>query len=1445
MKQTLWSGLLTTYSKCNSFAIFIVLVIAACLRFYGIDWDHGHLFHPDERAILFHVNDMSWPDLNNLGVLLNPETSPMNPKWFPYGSLPMYLVKLLGDLLGYFITIDFYDLRFIGRSISALADLGTISFVFLLARRLYSRNIALLASMFVALSVIHIQLSHFYAVDTYLTFFVLGALYFMSRIMQYGRTQDSIIAGCFVGLAFASKISVLLIYIPLFFSFGIFFWETYRTNPEEHRSLIFDLIRNVLVAVLASLAIFFITTPYAFIDWSRPQACDVPFSYLQFLGKNYFLCDVGAQYNMAKGTSGLPFTQQYIGTIPYWYQIKQLSLFGLGLPLGIVTWLSLAFSLFISAKYRNRGDLLILSWLLPYFILTGNMQVKFLRYLLPMSPLLMIICARVLFWLRDYLLSRDVRLHRISTILIVFLLLSTAFYAVAYSGIYRSTHSAVLASNWIQENVRIGSVILKEHWEEQIPGLERYKIGCGNRWDLISCMRMYDDDSVMYSDGKDKITRVSEQLAGADYLVFFSNRLYGTVPRVLDKYPLSANYYRRLFDGSLGYKLEHWEVDQPSLLGINFNNDTFGNPGLTEPKGIEPLGLSINMGYADESFTVYDHPKIFIFKNQNRLSASELKTRIYSYVGIYPDGDGLMLNDNDLDYQRSGGTWSDIFSEKDRSGYYSAIIWILFIQFIGLLTFPLSFLVFGALRDRGYFLAKTLGLLVVSYLVWIISSFQIVGFSVQSIILVMGLSICVSSILLYKNFISIVHFLRSNMRLLIIGELVFASIFILFLLLRMSNPDLWHPFNGGEKPMEMAYINAILKSTYMPPYDPWFSGGYMNYYYFGFFIVSVVIRITGTIPEVAFNLAIPTIASLVAISVFSIVYNLTSGAQIALDRVKSYWNTPFIAAGFGILFVCFSSNMDGLFQLIKGVNRILNQQPFGSFDYWASSRAIPPGNPNGYEITEFPFFTFIFGDLHPHLISMPFALLSLGISIMIILRFSSGLSLVYRGLLLLILSLSIGSLRAINTWDFPTYLAIGFISIFLGEYFKDRILINKRFIIYTLLQWVVVYLCSYALFWPFISNYHPFVSGVYMSKWQTPIYSYLAIHSIFIFILISFFVSEYRSIINLKNASTGGPGRISRMILSFGAIMAGSFVLVIYGYSTLVFLSTLLGAVIWVAVRWISDTKPNVLGIFALLLIGMGLSLGAGVDVLTINGDIARMNTVFKFYLQAWILLAIGSAYLLWHIRFGTSFISSRISLTKTTRSTFLVWVIIAITILFSTSIYMVGGTHDRLRDRMQFTGMTLDGLRFMNDSYYGFDKGSAVDNLLWDYEAIQWLRKNVSGSPVILEGQGELYRTLHGRASIYTGLPTVLGWDNHQSQQRGYGKTVNDRKADISLMYSSADWDQTLELLEKYQVEYIYIGQIEEHFYDSDGLDKFKEQVGKALDAVYSNDGVTIYRIK
>ena len=146
--------------------------------------------------------------------------------------------------------------------------------------------------------------------------------------------------------------------------------------------------------------------------------------------------------------------------------------------------------------------------------------------------------------------------------------------------------------------------------------------------------------------------------------------------------------------------------------------------------------------------------------------------------------------------------------------------------------------------------------------------------------------------------------------------------------------------------------------------------------------------------------------------------------------------------------------------------------------------------------------------------------------------------------------------------------------------------------------------------------------------------------------------------------------------------------------------------------------------------------------------------------------------------------------------------------------------------------------------SEYRFDNGFGRDKLEWDYQAILWMRNNVQGSPVVLEGQGQLYRTLHSRVSIYTGLPTILGWDNHQSQQRGYGNTIGDRIKDISTIYSSDDWQESMELMQKYQVEYIYIGDIERHYYPEIGIGKFKEQIGRDLELVYSNTGVDIYKV-
>ena len=136
-------------------------------------------------------------------------------------------------------------------------------------------------------------------------------------------------------------------------------------------------------------------------------------------------------------------------------------------------------------------------------------------------------------------------------------------------------------------------------------------------------------------------------------------------------------------------------------------------------------------------------------------------------------------------------------------------------------------------------------------------------------------------------------------------------------------------------------------------------------------------------------------------------------------------------------------------------------------------------------------------------------------------------------------------------------------------------------------------------------------------------------------------------------------------------------------------------------------------------------------------------------------------------------------------------------------------------------------------------------ETLARDYEAIQWLRgSSIVGSPVILEGQGALYRTLHDRVSIYTGLPTVLGWDNHQSQQRGYGPVIGGRIEDIRRIYSTTNSESAMQLLDRYQVEYIYVGELERHFYPEQGLEKFERMLDTDLELVYANPTVQIYRV-
>ncbi|MCI0437773.1 MAG: glycosyltransferase family 39 protein, partial [Chloroflexi bacterium] len=669
-----------------------ILALAVGLRFYGLGWDDGFPYtpHPDERAILSYVERISPPPLNDLGVLLDADESPWNPRWFPYGSFPLYLLKGVQLVYNALPEEELRDLRIAGRAVSALADVGTVLLVFLLGSVVYGRRAGMLAAALAAMAVLHIQLSHYFAVDTFLALFTVAAMYFMFRVAREGRLRDSALAGAFVGLGLATKVSQAPIYAPLvvahvFFAFALL-GAAPGTTFEQRASI---AARGLAVGVATSLAVLFIAQPYMFLDWSR------------------FYADISEQSEMVRRIRDYPYTRQYVDTTPYLYHVRQLATWGLGWPLGIVAWGGLLYAslrgmrwnvglaylaagwalpaamlifstslfaiivaagvaliaLLATIPFRaadTRADVLLLSWATPFFLITGAFEVKFMRYLIPLTPFLLLFGSRMMLALWDragasgYWPMLRPALVGGFALVIGF----TGFYALSYMNVYGQTHTAVRASDWINANAPKGSLILKEHWEEGIPNLQGYE---------------FDELPLYEPDNPQKTRRVAEMLASADYLFFFSNRLYATIPRLPERYPVSSAYYELLFSGRLGYELVEFEATYPQLLGVSFVDNTFDRQGLTEPdalRAFEPSPVSLDLGFADESFSVYDHPKVLVFQNVTRFDADSIRGIIESAAprqsgAAFPSGTaslgvGLMLSPEQAARQQQGGTWTDI-----------------------------------------------------------------------------------------------------------------------------------------------------------------------------------------------------------------------------------------------------------------------------------------------------------------------------------------------------------------------------------------------------------------------------------------------------------------------------------------------------------------------------------------------------------------------------------------------------------------------------------------------------------------------------------------------------------------------------------------------------------------------------------------------------------------
>ena len=589
-------------------AMGALLPVALHVRLYALDWDRGLLFHPDERRILMVVESLAWPA--SPLALLSSESS-LNPRFFAYGSLPLYLLRLGASLLAsrwpeWNSYARFYLL---GRVLSAGFDTLAVLATYLLAKRVFDRRVAVLSGALVAFCVLHIQLAHFYTVDTLLTLWVVLAVAKAVDVVRRGQRRDGMWLGLCLGAATATKVSVVPLFVVALLAWVLPGWEELAsvTNRRERlRMALSQAIPGIRLTFVTALLTFLVLQPYALLDPYR------------------FVVGIGQEIAMSQGWYDFPYTRQYIGTVPYLYPARQILLYAMGLPLGLVGMLGLGWLLVRLFKQRRAGLAVFLSWPVLYGLMQGAAHAKFVRYALPVLPFLSVCAAAWLVHIWDTAqISRrgwpDGILRPVSISLIALVVISTVWYAVAFLNVYQEPHSWIEASEWLCERAPAGSTILTEYWDDPLP----VRASCGGLRDFrILQFDMYSPD--LEGDSGPLL----EAIVQSDYVVLSSQRLYAPIVRLGDRYPRASRYFQQLFSGALGFELMAAPAVYPSACGISLRHDpraglTLDVPPLVSARSLP--GWVIDLGQADESFVVYDHPQPLVFERTRTLSRQQLQ----------------------------------------------------------------------------------------------------------------------------------------------------------------------------------------------------------------------------------------------------------------------------------------------------------------------------------------------------------------------------------------------------------------------------------------------------------------------------------------------------------------------------------------------------------------------------------------------------------------------------------------------------------------------------------------------------------------------------------------------------------------------------------------------------------------------------------------------------
>ncbi|MAU09249.1 MAG: hypothetical protein CL607_05465 [Anaerolineaceae bacterium] len=1122
------------------------------------------------------------------------------------------------------------------------------------------------------------------------------------------------------------------------------------------------------------------------------------------------------------------------------------------------------------------------------------------------------------------------------------------------------------------------------------PGLVGYD-ECNGRQSWYGLVQSYDIDLSYPIDETYKRDMMLNALEVSEYIGITSNRFYDTLSRNPIRWPMSNRYYDALFSGELGFDLVEVRHEQYEFGPLSVSDQYL--PIYDSPQWLNELE-------PDEAFHVYDHPTVFIFKkrddyDQARVAQILNDVSIVRVEGAYAQpgelgsavgnvaywssleadeaSTALMQRPEFREINEQGGTWSQRFDSDsifNSNQIVGVIGWWLLLFVIGLVTWPLLYTAFPTLADRGYAFAKIVGLLILAWAAWMLGSVGVLAWSQGGLFLLLLILTLTSAWFAWRQRASMIAFIKAHWSRILWIEVLTIILFVIFIGVRLTNPDLWHFSKGGEKPMDFGYFNAVLRSTVFPAYDPWYAGGYINYYYFGFVVVGSPVLMLKLVPAFAYNLIVPTLFALTGIGAFSVAFNIVAAMRdrrrtaedgdpnapaptrrasswlagiVALllcvavgnldtirvlgngiasmggyqqyDSIESYYRDQYLdqygvrqdTSGTLVLPIEYetelanrlSSNsiVDRLsYEVTQGVNlltgfstgisKLAEGQPLliGSDRwYWGPSRVLnefPVSSGNA--ITEMPYFTFLYGDLHAHMINMPVMLFALlFVFNEVFLAGSRARRNLDRALAIGLGALAIGLMTAINTWDWPSFMVFATVGLGYAWWLRWRT-ISRHSLVDMLLS-----IGGFLFVARFVAIAHTsWYAAIYQSAElylgrKTPLWAYFDIHGLFLLLIVSLLIWEtgrwFRSV-HVK-ALRGKGFWLSAGALGAGVLTAVGLILAMMGYQVAIIVIPL---VIWIVALFFRPGQSRVMQ-YVLVLAGFALALTLAVEIITITGDIGRQNTVFKFYLQVWLIFSVvgGAAFswlftssdywraglrFLWYIPLMTLFVIAAMFPITATRartldryspsSGFYHSVLPEETIEDLAELYFV--TPEWLREAnnmpddaqpamgdtitiippsdLNEPATTLDGIAYMQyAAHHPLNSEAAVlINMDHDYNIIRWLQENVVGTPVIIEGRNPASEyTWTGRIAINTGLPSVLGWNFHQRQQRTFDPLptmVQLREGNINYFYDTADIAGAVRILRTYDVRYIILSTYERIWSTSAGLAKFDIMVDMGL---------------